>query len=74
MVKVVKKDAKFFVVTSNVAEALLYMEDIGPVTFFGHKISYIMASKSKDPISQTSRLISTLGVISTTLQIVINKY
>lgn len=33
--KIVKANAKHFMVTSNMVDALLYTEDIGPITFFG---------------------------------------
>lgn len=36
LMEVVKVDAKLFVVTSNVINVLLYIEDMGLVTFFGH--------------------------------------
>lgn len=36
LTEVVKADAKCFVVTSNVANALLYRDDMDPMTFYGH--------------------------------------
>lgn len=36
LAEVVKIDAKPFVLTSNATNALLYMEDMGPITFFDH--------------------------------------
>lgn len=47
----VKANAKCFVVTFNTVDALLYMEDMGPMTFYGcndksHHLSYAMAEGS----------------------------
>lgn len=49
-VKVVKVNVKPFVVTSNVADTLLYTKYMGLVTFFGHdngghRISYTMTQR-----------------------------
>lgn len=41
-VKVVKVDEKPFVVTSNITNALLYIEDLGPVTFLAEITRFII--------------------------------
>lgn len=65
LVKVIQVDAKPFVVTSNATDALLYTEDMGPITFFDQddkdcQTSYAMTQRHVNSSFESFGLILTL--------------
>lgn len=64
LAKIVKVDAKLFVVTLNAANALIYIKDMGSVTFLdhdneGHHTIYAMIQSRDNNKAQLSRPILT---------------
>lgn len=61
-VEVAKANDMFFIVTSNIVDTLLYIENMGPVTFFGYNnksyhTSYAMTQRLDKSDDQSLRSI-----------------